>query len=65
MTLKNWDLAVFTDYMKVLGYSQWSTEIGMGWHLSEVLTIQPVLHIMKQEEEDTKLMGLMRFCVEL
>ena len=65
MTLKNWDLAVFTDYMKVLGYGQWSTEIGIGWHLSEVLTIQPVLHIMKQEEEDTKLMGLMRFCVEL
>jgi hypothetical protein len=51
--------------MKVLGYGQWSTEIGIGWHLSEVLTIQPVLHIMKLEEEDTKLMGLMRFCVEL
>jgi len=49
----------------VLGYGQWSTEIGIGWHLSEVLTIQPVLHIMKQEEEDTKLMGLVRVTIDI
>ena len=65
MTLKNWDLGVFTDYMKVLGIGQWSTEIGIGWHLSEVLTIKPVVHIMKQDEEDTKVIGVMRFCFEM
>ena len=65
MTLKNWDLGVLTDYMKVLGIGQWSTEIGIGWHLSEVLTIKPVVHIMKQDEEDTKVIGVMRFCFEM
>jgi hypothetical protein len=65
MTLKNWDLAVFTDYMEVLDIGQWSTEIGIGWHVSEVLTVKPVLHIMKLDEEDTKLVGLMRVCIEL
>jgi hypothetical protein len=27
--------------------------------------VKPVLHIMKQDEEDTKLVGLMRVCIEL
>lgn len=60
LKLRRWELGILSDYMTVLDYGEWLTEVVCRWHLTNWLTIKPALHIIKEDDENTKLIGLMR-----
>lgn len=58
-TLKRTEFGLFTDYVRVLDVEEWATELICSLHLTDFLTVKPVLHVITTEG-NTKCVGMLR-----
>lgn len=58
------ELGVFSDYTRVDGMGEWATELTCNYELTNILSIQPALHIIDTDNH-TKCIGMMRLGVNL
>ena len=58
-SIKRADFGLFTDYTRVTDVDEWATEIICSLHLTDFLTVKPVLHFITLEHI-TKCVGLLR-----
>ena len=56
---KRAELGVFTDYVRILGFNEWATELICSLPLTDFLTVKPVLHIITTDGE-TSCIGMLR-----
>ena len=57
--LKRTEFGLFTDYTRVLDIDEWGTELICSLHLTDFLTVKPVLHIITTDGT-TKCVGILR-----
>ena len=61
---KNLELGLFSDYTRILEIDEWATELTCKLGLSNSLSLQPALHIIKTDNE-TQCIGMMRLNISL
>ena len=59
ITLKRAELGLFTDYTRVTDISEWATELICSLHLTDFLTVKPVLHVITTNDI-TNCIGMLR-----
>ena len=57
--LKRTEFGLFTDYTRVLDIDEWGTELICSLHLTDFLTVKPVLHVITTDGT-TKCVGMLR-----
>ena len=57
--LKRTEFGLFTDYTRVLDIDEWGTELICAFHLTDFLTVKPVLHVITTDGT-TKCVGMLR-----
>lgn len=57
--LKRTEFGLFTDYTRVLDIDEWGTELICSLHLTDFLTVNPVLHVITTDGT-TKCVGMLR-----
>jgi hypothetical protein len=62
LTRMPWDY--FPEYTRILGIDEWATELTCNVNLTKYLSLQPVLHIIKTDNE-TNCIGVLRLNVSL
>ena len=63
-TYKKLDFGLFSDYTRIMGIDEWATELTCNVNLTKYLSLQPVLHIIKTDNE-TNCIGVLRLNVSL
>lgn len=58
-TLKRTEFGLFTDYTRVLDVDEWATELICSLHLTDFLTVKPVLHVITTDGT-TKCVSMLR-----
>jgi porin len=61
---KNLEFGLFSDYTRILEIDEWATELTCKLGLSNSLSLQPALHIIKTDNE-TQCIGMMRLNISL
>ena len=56
---KRAELGAFTDYVRILGFNEWATELICSLPLTDFLTVKPVLHVITSNGE-TACIGMLR-----
>ena len=63
-TYKKLDFGLFSDYTRIIGIDEWATELTCNVNLTNYLSVQPALHIIKTDDE-TNCIGVLRLNVSL
>ena len=63
-TYKKLDFGLFSDYTRILDIDEWATELTCNINLTNYLSVQPTLHIIKTDNE-TNCFGVLRLNVSL
>ena len=58
-SFKRAEFGLFTDYTRVLDIDEWGTELICSLHLTDFLTVKPVLHVITTDGT-TKCVGMLR-----
>ena len=61
---KRAELGLFSDYTRVLDVDEWATELICSLHLTNILTVKPVLHIITTDGT-TKCVGMLRVDISI
>lgn len=63
-SLKRIEFGLFSDYTRVIDIDEWATEVVCSIHLTDFLTVKPVLHVITTDGT-TKCIGMLRVDVEI
>lgn len=58
------ELGIFTDYTRMDGIGEWATELTCSYALTDIVSVQPVLHIIDTDNH-TKCIGMLRLGISL